>query len=164
MKRILISIMLAAALGAAAHPAGAARPADVTVDSTFVGIGDLMSGRTIGTFCISGAITDCGTLTGDYRFAGFGHLKNGDPNSIHSDQTLVGTNGTITIALVGLYGPFVNGVTAGSGHWVVTGGSGAYANLHGEGSWSATADFTAAFAGVGPPVVFHVDTGQVQWS
>jgi hypothetical protein len=164
MKRILALIGVAIAVSAAAQPVAAAPPQDVAVNSTFIGIGDLSAGTTGGTFCISGAISDCGTLTGDYRFAGLGHLRTGDPNSIHADQTLTGRNGTIAIAIDGLYGPFVDGVTTGSGRWVVVSGTGAYAGLHGEGSWTATADFTAAFAGTGPPVVVHVDTGQVHWT
>ena len=164
MKRILTLFGLAAALAVAAQPAAATPPEGITINSTFIATGDLTAGATTGTFCISGAVSDCGTLSGDYRFAGLGHLKTGDPNSIHADQTLAGRNGTITIALGGLYGPFVDGVTTGSGRWGVVAGSGAYAGLHGEGSWSATADFTAAFAGVGPPVVVHVDIGQVHWS
>lgn len=164
MKWILTMTCCALALGAAALPAAAAPPQDVTISSTFVAVGDLTSGTTTGTFSISGAITDGGALTGDYIFAGLGHLKTGSPNAIDADQTLIGEEGTISIAIVGLYGPFVDGVTTGSGRWLVVGGSGAYAGLRGEGSWTATADFTAAFAGTGPPVVVHTDTGQLHWS
>jgi hypothetical protein len=164
MKWILGLIGLAIAVSVAAQTAAAAPPQDVTISSTFIGVGDLTAGTTSGTFCISGAISDCGTLSGDYSFAGLGHLKTGNPNSIHADQSLTGSNGTIAIAIDGLYGPFVDGVTTGSGRWVVVDGTGEYAGLHGEGSWSATADFTAAFAGVGPPVVFHTDIGEVHWS
>src|SRR5436309_478707 len=164
MKRILTLTGLALALGAAALPAAAAPPQDVTINSTFVAVGDLTEGTTTGTFSISGAISDSGALTGDYRFAGLGHLETGAPNSIHADQTLAGEQGTISIAIVGLYGPFVDGVKTGEGRWVIVGGSGAYEDLHGEGSWTASADFRAAFAGTGPPVVVHTDTGQVHWS
>jgi hypothetical protein len=163
MKRILIAFALAVALCIGAQTAAATPPQDVTIGSTFIGVGDLSSGTTSGTFCAAGAISDCGTLVGDYRFAGLGHLKTGDPNSIHSDQTLTGRNGTISLSIEGLYGPFVDGVTTGAGRWVVVGGTGAYEGLHGEGSWTATADFTAAFLGLGPPVVQHLDTGQVHW-
>ena len=131
MKRILMVIGFTLVLCAAAQPAAAAQPRDVTINSTFIGIGDLSAGTTVGTFCASGAIADCGTLSGDYRFAGLGHLKTGDPNSIHSDQTLTGSKGTISLAIVGLYGAFVNGVTTGSGRWVVVGGTGAYEGLRG---------------------------------
>jgi hypothetical protein len=161
MKRILILTGLALALAAAALPAAAAPPQDVTINSTFVAVGDLTAGTTTGTFSISGAITDGGALTGDYRFAGLGRLKTGSPNAIDADQTLAGEEGTISIAIVGLYGPFVDGVTTGKGRWVIVGGTGAYEDLHGEGTWTATADFRAAFAGTGPPVVVHTDTGRV---
>ena len=99
-------------------------------------------------------------MNGDYRSAGLGHLKSGDPNSIHSEQTLAGANGTISLRIDGIYGPFVNGIAKGYGRWVIVGATGGYEGLHGEGSWTATADFTAAFLGLGPPVVQHVDVGQ----
>jgi hypothetical protein len=161
MKWILTLICSALALCAAALPAAAAAPQDVRIDSTFVAAGDLTAGTTTGTFSISGAVGDAGALTGNYRFAGLGHLKTGSPNAIEADQTLAGANGTISIAIVGLYGPFVDGVTTGEGQWRIVGGTGAYAGLQGEGSWTATADFTAAFAGSGLPFVIHTDIGQV---
>jgi hypothetical protein len=161
MKLILTVTCCALALSGAALPAAAAPPQDVTISSTFVAVGDLTAGTTTGTFSISGAITDGGALTGDYRFAGLGHLKTGSPNAIDADQTLAGEQGAISIAIVGLYGPFVDGVTTGEGRWVIVGGTGAYEDLNGEGTWTATADFRAAFAGAGPPVVVHTDTGQV---
>ena len=161
MTRILVAIGFAVALCVAPQVAAAAPPQSVTITTTFIGAGDLSSGTTSGTFCATGAFVACGTLNGDYRFAGLGHLKTGDPNSIHSDQTLVGANGTISLSIDGLYGPFVNGVTTGSGRWVIVGATGTYEGLHGEGSWTATADFTAAFLGLGPPVVQHIDIGQV---
>ncbi len=163
MKKILFAIGVAVTLGIAAQTAAATLPQDVTINSTFIGVGDLSSGTTAGTFCVTGAITDCGTLRGGYSFAGLGHLKTGDPNAIHSDQTLTGRSGTISLSIDGVYGLFVNGVTTGSGRWVMVGGTGAYEGLHGEGSWTASADFTAAFLGQGPPVVQHLDIGQVHW-
>ena len=161
MKRILVTFAFAVALCIAAQTAGATPPQDIRIASAFIGVGDLSSGTTTGTFCVTGTITDCGALEGDYDFAGLGHLKTGDPNSIHSDQTLTGSAGTISLNINGLYGPFVNGVTEGSGRWVIVGGTGDYQGLHGEGSWTATAVFTAAFLGLGPPVVQHLDIGQV---
>ncbi|MFL5957099.1 MAG: hypothetical protein ACJ756_06585 [Solirubrobacterales bacterium] len=163
MKQILLTIGFVAALCTAAQTAAATPPQDITITATFNGAGDLSAGTTTGTFQATGGITDGGALAGDYRFAGLGHLKTGTPNSIHSDQTLTGANGTISLSIEGLYGPFVNGVTRGAGHWVIVGGTGSYERLHGKGSWTATADFTAAFLGLGPPVVQHLDIGQVHW-
>jgi hypothetical protein len=163
MKKIVLVLGLTVILGITAQTAAATPPQDITIDSTFIGVGDLSAGTTAGTFCATGAITACGTLKGDYTFAGLGHLTTGDPNSIHSDQMLVAPDGTISLSIVGLYGPFVNGVTTGSGRWVIAGGTGAYRNLHGQGAWTATADFTAAFLGIGPPVVQHLDAGTVHW-
>src|SRR3954451_22797129 len=162
MKRIIALLALTLTIVGAATETAAARPVQhVVVDSTFIGNGDLSSGSTSGTFCISGAIRDCGTLTGDYRFAGLGDLTNGGSDLIQSHQTLAGRKGTIDISIVGFYGPFPNGVTNGTGFWWVDGGTGAYSGLRGGGCWTATADFTAAFANLGPPTVVHRDVGDL---
>lgn len=161
MKKILVAIVVVVTLGIGAQTAAATSPQDVRITSTFIGAGDLSSGTTAGTFCATGAITDCGMLEGVYTFAGLGHLKTGNPNSIQSDQTLTGGAGTISLRIDGIYGAFVNGITTGSGRWVIVGGTGAYQDLHGQGWWTASADFTAAFLGLGPPVVQHLDIGLV---
>ena len=102
---------------------------------------------------MTGVINDAGSESGYGRFAGQGHLKTGEPNSLHSEMTFVGANGTIELNLSGLFGRLPAPLADGSGSWVISNGTGAYADLHGQGSWTATADFRAAIAGIGPPRV-----------
>jgi hypothetical protein len=161
VKRIVVLLVVALMVGVAAQTAGATPVGHVTISSRFVAAGDLSSGTTTGTFCVSGALADCGALGGGYRFAGIGNLLAGQSDLIDANQTLSGRNGAIRIAIVGVYGPLRNAVTTGAGVWWVTGGTGAYAGLHGGGRWTATADFTAALAGTGPPVVDHLDIGEL---
>ena len=70
-----------------------------------------------------------------------------------------GALGTLTVDLVGQFGRLPAPLAWGEGHWVITGGTGAYADLHGRGSWTALADFRAAFAMTGPPTVAFQLTG-----
>ena len=157
MKHVITAIAAAAALLAAVLPASAAPPEDVSFVVTVTLAGDLTASTTSGTFSMTGAITDSGSESGDGRFAGLGHLKTGEPNSLHSEMTLVGSEGTIELRLVGLYGQLPAPSATGEGRWVVVGGTGAYADLHGEGSWTAV----AAFSPGGPPVVVFTATCQV---
>jgi hypothetical protein len=141
--------------------AAAAGPANVRIDVAVALSGNLSSSTTRGTFTISGAIADSGTETGSGWFSGQGHLKTGQPNALHGEMTLVGGRGTISIELDGLFGHLPAALAQGEGNWRISGGTGAYADLHGQGSWTATADFRAAIAGMGPPRVTFVDLGEV---
>jgi hypothetical protein len=157
-----VAVLATLAVATVGIPAvAAAGPANVRIDVAVALSGNLSSSTTRGTFTISGAIDDNGTESGSGWFAGQGHLKTGEPNSIHGEMTLVGGQGTISIELNGLFGELPAALAQGEGHWLISGGSGAYAGLHGQGSWTATADFRAAIAGIGPPRVTFVDLGQV---
>jgi len=157
MKHAITAIAAAAALLAGAVPASAAPPEDVSFVVTVTLAGDLTASTTSGTFTMTGAIVDSGSESGEGRFAGLGHLKTGEPNSLHSEMTLAGQDGTIELQLVGLYGQLPAPSATGEGRWIVIGGTGAYEDLHGEGSWTAVATFGAG----GPPVVVFTATGQV---
>lgn len=164
MKRFLAPVafpVLLAFTTIGAPAVVAAGPADVRIDVAVALSGNLSSSTTHGTFTISGAIADSGTETGSGWFAGQGHLKTGEPNSLHGEMTLVGGQGTISIELNGLFGHLPAAIATGEGRWRISGGTGAYEGLHGQGSWTATADFRAAIAGMGPPRVTFVDFGQV---
>jgi hypothetical protein len=115
--------------------------------------GSLQASTTHGTFASSGAIVDAGTEAGAGRFAGLGHLKTGEPNSLHSDLVLTSPNGTISIALDGLFGTLPAPLANGDGEWRLVDATGAYTGMHARGHWSALADFRAAFAHTGPPTV-----------
>ena len=159
MNRLLALLALLALTLSAAPAALAAAPSDVRFEVAVVLAGSLSTSTTHGTFTLSGAINERGLESGYGRFAGQGHLKTGEPNSLHSEMTFVGADGTIDVTLNGLFGQLPAAIAAGSGRWVISGGTGAYADLHGQGSWTATADFRAAIAGVGPPRVAFVLIG-----
>lgn len=157
-RSLLAAALMLAALGTAA-PAAAAEPKSVSIDVNLILSGNLQASTTAGTFSVSGAIPDAGTESGAGWFAGLGHLKTGDPNVLHTSMTLVGALGTVTLDLVGQFGPLPAPLAWGDGRWVITGGTGAYADVHGRGSWTAVADFRAAFAMTGPPTVAFDLTG-----
>jgi hypothetical protein len=157
MKRISIAAaILAATLSAA--PASAATPQPVSFTVQVVLMGDLTASTTAGTFVASGAIADAGRESGSGRFAGQGHLKTGEPNVLHSEITLAGANGSVTIALNGIVGHLPAPLASGDGHWVITAATGDYAGLHGTGTFNLSADFRDAIAHLGPPrVTLHLE-------
>jgi hypothetical protein len=158
MRGSFLAAALVLAAVAAAAPTAAATPGAVSIEVNLVLSGNLQASTTLGTFSASGAIVDAGTEAGAGRFSGLGHLKTGEPNSIHSTVTLAGVQGTITLDLVGQFGQLPAPLAWGTGRWVITDGTGAYADLHGRGSWAAQADFRAAMAMTGPPTVtFQLD-------
>jgi hypothetical protein len=159
MNRRLATLALLALAMSSAPAALAAAPSDVRIDVAVVLAGNLSTSTTHGTFALTGALNDGGSESGYGRFAGQGHLKTGEPNSLHSEMTFVGANGTIEVRLSGLFGTLPAALADGAGRWVISDGTGAYADLHGEGSWTATADFRAAIAGTGPPWVAFVLVG-----
>jgi hypothetical protein len=73
--------------------------------------------------------------------------------TLYSVQTLTGRKGQIHIQFAGVYD--LATTFAGSGTWVITGGTGAYRGLLGEGSWNADA---STF-----PYTRHTETGTVTW-
>lgn len=161
MRTRLMAGAVLCLLLAAAPATLAATPRAVEIDVSLALRGNLQASTTIGSFTMGGALEDAGGETGSGWFAGLGHLKTGEPNSLHSEMTLVGSAGTITIDLVGQFGHLPAPLAWGDGRWLITDGSGAYAGLQGRGSWSAAADFRAAIAGQGPPTVTFQLRGEV---
>lgn len=151
-------------VSAGASPAG--RPATllggpvgtVTFDSVVHLAGNLSASTTTGTFAVAGARTDSGTESGSGYFSGGGATSTG-PNVLHATQTFTGARGTVTLSLVGDFGPLPAQTAEGRGTWTVTSGTGVYAHEHAAGRWNAVADFTAARAHTGPPTVTFVFAG-----
>jgi hypothetical protein len=129
----------------------------VTFDSVVHLAGNLSASTTTGTFAVAGARTDSGTESGSGYFSG-GATTTG-PNVLHATQTFTGAHGTVTLSLVGDFGPLPAQTAEGTGTWRVTSGTGAYAHEHAVGRWNAVADFTAAMAHTGPPTVTFVLAG-----
>lgn len=160
MKRLVLASAALAAIVVAA-PAAAASRAPVAFDLRIVLIGDLTQSVTTGTFSASGSIADSGTESGVGWFAGQGHLKTGEPNVLHSEVVLRGANGSVTLALNGIVGLLPAPLVDGDGRWVVSDASGAYAGLHGTGTFTLAADFRDAIAHIGPPRVHLQLEGQL---
>lgn len=154
MRTRLVTLLAIAALGLAVVPGvSAGTPQPVHIGVSLALAGNLEASTTSGTFTASGAIADSGTESGSGWFAGQGHLRTGDPNSLHSTMRLSGADGTITVELVGLFGQLPAPLASGEGRWCVTDGTGAYEGLRAVGTWTAVADFRDAFAHIGPPRV-----------
>jgi hypothetical protein len=101
-----------------------------------VGIGP---GGTAGTFVASGAVRDAGTVTGRSTVTPFG---NGDDGRLEGTLTLVGALGTITEEFSGIAGPLGIPHTAAQGTFRIVGGTGAYADITGQGTFNTVADFS----------------------
>ncbi len=135
--------------------------AEVTIETEFVLLGRGSSGSVAGGFTSSGAIVDEGKSSGDYRFAGPDDPRAGEPRSVTSTEVLEGRDGTLALQLVGVYGALVDGRMHGSGHWVVTRGTGAYDGVRGTGTWTAESDFRRTLEGKGSPVARATYIGAV---
>ena len=112
-----------------------------------VGIGP---GGTAGTFIASGAVRDSGTMTGRSTVTPFG---NGDDGRLEGTFTLVGALGTITEEFSGIAGPLGMPHTAAQGTFRIVSGTGAYADLTGQGTFTTVADFSTNQA-------VRIDVGQ----
>jgi hypothetical protein len=161
MRTLVMIAGVAAMLFAAAPAALAVTPEPVSFNISVALAGNLQASTTTGAFTASGAISDTGTESGDGRFAGLGHLKTGDPNSIHSSLWLTGANGAIELDLVGQFGQLPAPLAWGDGTWVIADATGSYAGMHGRGSWTAVADFRNAIAHIGPPLVTFTLAGDL---
>jgi hypothetical protein len=112
-----------------------------------VGIGP---GGSAGTFVASGAVRDSGTMTGHSTVTPFG---TDDYGRLEGTHTLVGHLGTITEETDGIVGPLGAAHTAAHGTFRIIGGTGAYAGLHGQGTFVTVADFSSNQA-------IRIDDGQ----
>jgi hypothetical protein len=105
-----------------------------------VGIGP---GGVAGTFIASGAVRDTGTVTGQSTVTPFG---NGHDGRLEGTVTLVGALGRITEDFSGIAGPLGIPHTAAQGTFRIVGGTGAYADITGEGTFTTVADFSTNLA------------------
>jgi hypothetical protein len=134
MRGAAVVFLCPAALMLALAPAASAdKPDPVQIDS------EKPFGPVPGDFTASGAITDSGTFSNTNRIESAvpapTHLNN------HLTQAFVGENGSFTMR-VQLKEKVTDdpNVFSGSGHWVITKGTGAYEGLHGRGGVIGTAD------------------------
>ena len=116
-------------LGTAATPAAASTPVPVTFQNTVI------IGPFTGTWSASGGISDSGALTQPVDFrVGVGA---GGFGQVHLVRVMTGSNGTITVVEDNSLTREPDGSIQSTGQWAVIGGTGAYADLHGQGTSSA---------------------------
>jgi hypothetical protein len=141
-KIALAAAAFATAAALVAVPLTSASSADTKLQIGYslhlfgVGIGP---GGTAGTFIASGAVRDSGTATGRSTVTPFG---NGTDGRLEGTVTLVGELGTITEEFRGIAGPLGMPHTAARGTFRIVGGTGAYADIDGHGTFNTVADFS----------------------
>jgi hypothetical protein len=107
-------------LGTAGTPAAASTPVPVTFHDT------LTIGPFTGTWSASGGISDSGTLTEPTNFR--------VDDQVHIVRVDTGSKGTITLVIHVSLTVEPDGTVVGIGPWAVIAGTGAYADLHGQGT------------------------------
>jgi hypothetical protein len=137
-----ICLTVLAVMALAIAPAATASP---PVPVTFDLHGHLTGPSTIaGDWQASGAITDAGTYTESFRFAGGSPTM---PRTVHTTKTLVGADGTLhlrAVAVIIWQSPTL--ATFKAGNWRITSGTGAYRHLHAGGTPGATPESFADLA------------------
>lgn len=135
MRPVVLSLSLIVLALIAAAPAAATQPVPVTIETS------RLRGAP-GTFSATGGIEDAGTFTTLQVHASAA----GAPTFliIHATYEFVGAHGTFTIRLeIKETATTDPNVLTGEGVWVVLRGTGAYANLHAEGSITGVVDENA---------------------
>ena len=118
-------------LGTAATPAVASTSVPVTIQDTVI------IGPFTGTWSASGGINDSGNLTEPTNFrVGVGA---GGVGHVHLVRVMTGSKGTITLVEDVSLTLEPDGSIQSTGQWAVIGGTGAYAELRGQGTSSAVA-------------------------
>jgi hypothetical protein len=168
MKRrapiFILATVVAGIVMALPGPAGATSPAGTTImfvdsftrplpDCTAVGCsfhGPNFTSPLIatGSFSASGVISDTGSVVSSFVHA---------DGTAHVQRTLSGASGQITASFQARVQSFSDGIATFSGHWLISGGTGAYANLHGEGDLTMLLDVAGGTANETWTGVVHSD-------
>ena len=132
--RTLTAAVATACVGVAAiaPAAGLATPPDpvvIDLDLHFTS-----PTTTAGTFASTGAVDAAGTASQTLRFS---------DSTVHGVQTMTSPEGTITIRFQSINTATGPATFDTAGRWVIVGGTGAYADLHGTGSGSGEVDLAA---------------------
>ena len=96
------------------------------------------STHAVGTFAACCSVNDSGAASADVT--SFVPKPNGNDASFEATNTYVGANGSFTIRLGGITGPLDSLRHVAHAHWRVIEGTGAYADLTGEGQLRAVTD------------------------
>lgn len=92
-----------------------------------------------GTFTTTGAFEESGTAEETFEMVG----PQNAPTGVKGEKTLKGKNGNITLSFDAQLTPQSQTVAVAEGTFKITGGTGTYANLTGNGTTNVTADFAA---------------------
>jgi hypothetical protein len=132
MKKVFLALTMVAF---AALPLAASADSDkrLVLDERMT----IEGGTAAGTFASAGAVDDRGTATAEFTVDSRGNLR--------GTHVLVGSKGTIVMATrakIHPYPPPASSRVFMEGTWSITHGTGAHADLHGNGRILAVADFT----------------------
>ena len=140
----LIATLIALAIAAVTVPLATASP---TNDNRLViGIRLTFDSHThaTGSFAACCAVNDHGNAEATI----LSYTPSGDRAAFQATNTYTGRHGTFTIQLDGVTGPLTSPIHIARAHWTVTGGTGAYTNLHGGGRLTAVTDETGSLTAV----------------
>lgn len=136
-RRIILCMLVGAVVAAATVPLAASADRDhrlvIGVRVSFVS-----SSHADGTFAACCAVNDNGTAQADIT----AFTVKGDRGAFEAVETFVGSEGTFRLALRGTTGPLSSLRHIARGGWRVLDGTGAYADLRGEGKFTALTDET----------------------
>jgi hypothetical protein len=136
-RRIILCVLFGAIATAATVPLAASADRDhrlvIGVRVSFVN-----SSHADGTFAACCAVNDNGTAQADVT----AFTVKGDTGTFKAVETFVGSEGTFKLALHGTTGPLSSPRHIARGGWRVLNGTGAYADLAGEGKFTALTDET----------------------
>lgn len=173
LAMLVLAVGVTSSFGSASR--ASTREGDITIESWLLANqvqGDL-SGTVKACFRLGGAFEDeggqpawsddtymsksgdleakCGDWTpvGGFNFGPIASTAHPEWSTLYAVHTLSGKQGLIFITFAGHYD--LQSTYQGSGTWVITGGTGAYAHARGEGTWTADA---STF-----PYIRHTETG-----
>lgn len=131
-------------LGPAKALAGPPSPVTIVLNNVITSLSP-EGGTVAGVFTVTGALTAAGSGTVVFRV---------DADTMHCHALLTDAQGTITIHMQCRMVMTSETTGGGPGHWMITGGTGAYQNLHGTGT--LTMDFNL---GAFPPTAVEILEG-----
>ncbi len=134
-RSLIVAVLVIAALLLATIPAAASTPADITITAVMYPNPEIENGPMSGTFSITGddgaPICSSGTIQ-DIENPAHG-WQSDQVIVLHVHKHFACDGGTFEMNMQVFIGP--DGITA---HWVILGGEGDYAGLHGTGVLSGT--------------------------
>jgi hypothetical protein len=140
LVRVVTILILLLVIMGIALPASATSPEKLNFTFTDVTYYDLPADTGYGTWSASGLFTAAGSNVEDPNHSGWD--PDGCWRAVHSVDTLTdgATGGTITIRsqVTKIAGATYCASFSAEVHWVIVSGTGAYANLHGQGDGTAS--------------------------